>query len=191
MFTARNRVLYNLKNSEGLACLNKQTNKNLPFEPVSESCLKLFKKKKNTEIFIQWVWSGASTSAFVKRKEQLPSWFIWRTRIEKQQLYNNKLGLGGKDGIQRPPIQMITWKSLVCLSLADFIKWGKLCLAKWLFQKGKRSHSSPGLWEQHGRWAYGNGSHHKVFLPETRVLTALITWLFTTLITWFLSVVRK
>lgn len=52
--------------------------------------------KKNTEIFIQWVWHEANTSAFVKRKKkkQLPSWFIWRTRIEKQQLYNNKLGEG-------------------------------------------------------------------------------------------------
>lgn len=40
---SQDRVLYNLKNSEGPACLNKQNKqkKNLPFEPVSESCLKL------------------------------------------------------------------------------------------------------------------------------------------------------
>lgn len=52
---SQDRTLYNFPSSERPRLL--------PFEPVSEPCLKLF---KNTEIFIQWVWSGASTSAFVK-----------------------------------------------------------------------------------------------------------------------------
>lgn len=73
MFTARNRVLYNLKNSEG-PCLLKQTNKQKsPLGACLRIMLEAFKKKKKREIFIQWVWSGANTSAFVKRKEQLPS----------------------------------------------------------------------------------------------------------------------
>lgn len=58
---SQDRTLYNVPSSERPRLL--------PFEPVSEPCLKLF---KNTEIFIQWVWSGANTSAFVKKKKKTP-----------------------------------------------------------------------------------------------------------------------
>lgn len=40
--------------------------KYLPFEPVSKSYLKLF---KNSEIFMQYIWNGANTSAFVGEKK--------------------------------------------------------------------------------------------------------------------------
>lgn len=41
--------------------------KYLPFEPVSKSYLKLF---KNSEIFMQYIWNGANTSAFVGKKKK-------------------------------------------------------------------------------------------------------------------------